>query len=118
MKRAGILFMFICLLIGSCASYQQTKVKRAKTKHAYLQFINTKGDYPDGVEVYINTDPAYISLVTADKSGSTKKDRWPVRAGKVKLKVVYEGTVVYKDSVVLEQGKTTQIELPDKSHLF
>lgn len=117
MKRIGILFLLMCLLAGSCASYQQ-KAKQVKAQRAYLQFINTKGDYPDGVEVYINSEPAYISMVTADKDHSTKEDRQPVRAGKVSLKVIYEGSLVYKDSVVLTPGKTTQIQLPDQNHLF
>lgn len=115
MKKSFYVLIIFCLLAGGCATSRQKGMQAAVTR-AYLQFINPEGDYPDGVEVYIDRNPSYIAMVTADKDHSTTKDRWPVHAGKVLLKVVYEGSVVYKDSVTLQPGETKQILLPKHNY--
>lgn len=115
MKKSFYLLFIFFLLICSCATYQQ-KEKRVVATRAYLQFINPEGDYPDGVEVYINQNPSYIAMVTEDKDHSDTKDRWPVDFGKILLKVVYESEVVYKDSVTLQPGETKRIILPKHNY--
>lgn len=110
-KYYVFLLMATVLLLGSCAAYRQAE-KQKKADEGYLQFVNPEGDYPDGVEVYINDEFSYIALVTEDKDHSLKKFRWPVTAGKMRLKVVYEGEEVYRGTLVLRPGETKQILLP------
>lgn len=117
MTRKCYVFLFVAgiLVLTSCAAYRQ-KEKQKKAEEGYLQFINPEGDYPDGVEVYINDKFSYIALVTEDKDHSLKKFRWPVVAGKMRLRVVYEGEEVYQGTLVLKPGETKQIVLPKHAY--
>lgn len=114
-RRYVFLLLAALLILGSCAAYRQ-KEKKEKAGQGYLQFVNPEGDYPDGVEVYINDKFSYIALVTEDKDHSLKRFRWPVTAGKLNLKVVYEGEEVYRGSLVLKPGETKQILLPKHAY--
>ena len=77
-----------------------------------LQFINTQGDYPDGVEVYVDNLPIGIAMVTADTARLSTRDKLPVPSGQVLLKAVYEGTTMVNDSITIAPNQITHIYLP------
>lgn len=114
--KQPLFLLFLCsTLLAACGTYRQ-KAQQDKAQRTYIQFINPEGDYPDGVEVYINNTFSYIAMVAKDKDHSTTKDRWPVASGKIRLKVVYEGSVVYQGNFVLDPGETKQIVLPKHAY--
>lgn len=97
----------LLLLVLACGTQHQILPQKG-----FLQFINTEGDYPDGIEVYIDKLPIGIAMVTADTTKGTTRDRLAVPSGRVLLKAVYEGTVMINDSITVAPNIITHIELP------
>ncbi len=110
MKRIYVNRLFIpALLIFVLACGTQHQILPQK---GFLQFINPEGDYPDGIEVYIDKLPIGIAMVTADTTKGATRDRLAVPSGRVLLKAVYEGTVMINDSITVAPNIITHIELP------
>lgn len=110
MKRIDVnslLIPVLLLFVLACGTRRQILPQKG-----FLQFLNAEGDYPDGVEVYINKLPIGIAMVTADTIKGTARDRFAVPSGRVLLQAVYEGTVMINDSIIVAPNIITHIELP------
>lgn len=77
-----------------------------------LQFINPQGDYPDGVEVFVDGLPIGIAMVTEDTIRGVPRDQLAVPSGRILLKTIYEGTVLINDSITVVPNQVTHIYLP------
>jgi hypothetical protein len=105
--KKWFLISVLLLFMLSCGTWKQILPQKG-----FLQFINPEGDYPDGIEVYIDKLPIGIAMVTADTTKGTTRDRMAVPSGRVLLKAVYEGIVMINDSITVAPNIITHIELP------
>lgn len=116
MKKAFYLLIILSVIINGCSLIKNNEKDVPKTPaKAYLLFTNPKDVYPDGVEVYIDKKPAFIAMVS---KFPFKDNRCVVEPGKLQIKVVYEGTTIYRDTLSIQKNQTKEIVLPTVTDIF
>lgn len=117
MNKTGYVVLLLAVMLASCSLFKNNEKDVPKTNKAkaYLLFTNPKDAYPDGVEVYIDKKPAFIAMVA---KFPFKDNRCVVEPGRLALKVVYEGTTILRDTVVVNVNQTKEIVLPTVTDIF
>lgn len=109
-KYIAPLLVCICTLFTSCkvGSYSQ---ERGLPDQAYLYFVANQ-NYEGEIQVSIDNNTSFNAKVIKEKKGTIKRDIYAIAKGKRKIKVSYNGNIIYEREVFVSAQETKKIELP------
>ena len=106
------MLLVLPLLLGSCRVSYPVAQQSGQEDMAFLLFISSNAYKGKNVQVSIDNEDPFVAKVTKSKKAYRKGTQYGISTGTRKIKVSYEGKVIYEKKIFVSTQEVKQIILP------
>lgn len=110
MKQLLAILVLCVSILTSCGGIKTSS--QGIANDAFLEFTGKPADYPDGVEVIVDNNPAFVAQVKKPNYRGFNKSIYAISRGTHVVVVNHNNKTIFKQKIFISINETKKIVLP------